>query len=368
MPSSFGDAVVDAFFDAIALPETHGLVLDVGANNGDWSRALMDRAAKANLTGSIRFVLIEPQPEFQPRLHRLARRFEGSEVLQAAAWTDAGNLTFHSTKFSEAASLLKPGAGWHVRALHTVRTFDLASSLRSWTFGARGAHSVRPKVLAKLDIEGAEFKVLPRALLSGALCHVHFILIEWHLNRLARAEMLSGFGLRRSFDSQLMLGCRAPPQLVEHDDYFENNFGLPVPGLAELTARHDGDGVPAEMKERIGKYAPADAAEPGGDSTRARADLRLERGVAGFCAKTVSSWAGSCETGTIGNWQLPAGEYAGGWSAAAAACAMRCRRCARCRYVSVSLHWRDCGWFERCDLTRLRTEIDGFRTFAIAAQ
>jgi hypothetical protein len=36
-------------------------------------------------------------------------------------------------------------------------------------------------VIAKMDVEGAEYVVLPHMLSHGSLCHIDFIMIEWHL-------------------------------------------------------------------------------------------------------------------------------------------------------------------------------------------
>ena len=41
----------------------------------------------------------------------------------------------------------------------------------------RGRH---PPVIMKLDAEGAEYSVMPGLILSGALCKMKMIIIEWH--------------------------------------------------------------------------------------------------------------------------------------------------------------------------------------------
>ena len=48
----------------------------------------------------------------------------------------------------------------------------------------------------RLDIEGAEFSVIPRLLVSGVLCRVDFMLVEWHLHRVVRSKLMDGFALR----------------------------------------------------------------------------------------------------------------------------------------------------------------------------
>jgi len=44
-----------------------------------------------------------------------------------------------------------------------------------------------PPVMMKLDIEGAEFVVMPALMVSGALCHVDLVFAEWHDDRMRLA-------------------------------------------------------------------------------------------------------------------------------------------------------------------------------------
>ena len=46
-----------------------------------------------------------------------------------------------------------------------------------------------------------------------------------------------------------------------------------------------------------------------------------------------------------------------------AACTKRCLNCPRCRYVSLSVTYRDCSWYESCDLTRTTLFAD-FQSWA----
>ena len=94
----------------------------------------------------------------------------------------------------------------------------------------------------KLDIEGAEYAVLPRLLMSGVLCRVSFMHVEWHLNNLPLAQRFDGFALRKAFDSLLKAGCATNPggrpKRFLHEEYRTKNFDELVPGLWEEGARH----------------------------------------------------------------------------------------------------------------------------------
>ena len=68
-----------------------------------------------------------------------------------------------------------------------------------------------------------------------------------------------------------------------------------------------------------------------------------------WCAN--SSWRpGFCEWAPSAGGDCERGGNMGSWAgiASAAACAARCRGCARCAYVSYSPNDHDCSWFRRC--------------------
>lgn len=81
--------------------------------------------------------------------------------------------------------------------------------------------------------------------------------------------------------------------------------------------------------------------------------------VAGYCA--VTEGAGDCAHGSSGCWQGLAN---------LSACAARCERCARCRFVSYSRELNDCSWYARCPLlrrARLLQRPASFTTFGVVA-
>lgn len=91
----------------------------------------------------------------------------------------------------------------------------------------------------------------------------------------------------------------------------------------------------------------------------------LDRAVHGHCGITGSS-EGDCEIGLNGAFGLNPADVQGGWKAAAAACVARCQGCARCRFVTVSLEFRDCSWYHKCDLRSIKPERP-FRTGRVDA-
>ena len=87
----------------------------------------------------------------------------------------------------------------------------------------------------------------------------------------------------------------------------------------------------------------------------------LHRSVEGYCDTTeVSSNAGACVQDRMGSVQLR--DVSRGWLPAVKACLQHCHSCTNCKFISVSLKFKDCSWFRACDVTRLRHEVSTFRT------
>ena len=76
----------------------------------------------------------------------------------------------------------------------------------------------------------------------------------------------------------------------------------------------------------------------------------LSNASPGHCGETTSA-RGDCSSGFIGNLGLTSAE-ASNWTTAASACLDKCASCARCRYISVSLQWRDCSWYAACPMQK----------------
>jgi len=239
--SQQGEAAIDQFVSLVhaAYPAQTGFVIDVGANNGQWARHVLERVRAYGKRMRVEPILFEPQKEYAESLRQLAFDWGGT-FHPAAAWTRATNLSFYLSHFKEASSLSeqlaltfsKPEVNTRARRV-TVPTVDLARVLRNCVQRARGG-----PIMVKLDVEAAEYDLLPRLLITGALCRCTFLLVEWHLNALPPERRMQGVLLRNALDKLLARGCFRPPQLIIHDEDFLNNFGEPIPGLSELAARY----------------------------------------------------------------------------------------------------------------------------------
>ena len=140
-----------------------GVVLDVGANDGTWTRSWAKQRhhfLKAKKT--LDMYIFEPQPVFSARLNRTAYEL-GATFMPAAAWKTDGHLNFHFSKQgSTSASLLSTSSRLNHGSLK-VPAVDLASYI-SRVVSKPSKSTVS---LMKLDVEGERLCAL-NARLSSA--------------------------------------------------------------------------------------------------------------------------------------------------------------------------------------------------------
>ena len=71
----------------------------------------------------------------------------------------------------------------------------------------------------------------------------------------------------------------------------------------------------------------------------------LSRAVVGHCGITTST---GCGTGKHGSFHVPLRAWLMGWTMATHNCLSQFHSCPRCRFVTVSVRYRDCSWYEHC--------------------
>lgn len=247
------------------------IIFDIGANDGSWSRSVHDLTKRTPKT-RVQFHVFEPQPRFAEQLQGMVANMPGSIYHEAAAWLDdSKNLTFFLSRRSHSASL-KPIVAHHQGVPRrgptnvSVRTVNLLSYLDQVLPPVPRANETL--AIVKLDVESAEFELLPALLSTGVLCRVHMLLIEWHLNALPASARLAGLSLRLSLSSVLQHGCSAlqrghhtrwangatPGPVLIHEGAPLNNWQLEVPGLWDVALYHNGTPVPGQPPSRMIAY------------------------------------------------------------------------------------------------------------------
>ncbi|KAL1515670.1 hypothetical protein AB1Y20_002287 [Prymnesium parvum] len=243
------------FLEAANKPGSHGVMLDVGANDGGSTLSVMKGLCKwsfANLccskkapppVSSLTFITFEPQPKFRSNLvdlHAASGLCDTHkyEFYPAAAWSETTNLSFVERRDSR-ASLLEAVkvSRKHGDRMTQVPTLDLASFINkklNWT----------DLNFLKFDVEVAEYSLLPNLLTRGALCPFDYFFVEWHLLFVNESQRLEAVALRLAFDSLIEKGCPPRPRgrrVFEHDET-ENNKLVKVPGLTERARWQNGHG------------------------------------------------------------------------------------------------------------------------------
>ena len=281
------------------------------------------------------------------------------------------------------------------------------------TLGARApavaATALSAIIVAKIDVEAAEYEVLPHLLAAGALCNVRHLLVEWHphvrgdaYGARVRAAVNASLGGRRMIGGSIDggEGCKLP-QMSEVDDNTFIADGkswpnasvcastaaqplMPVAGSTASVTKHIAGSTASVTKHVAGSTASVaarieqplagarglkrrrgTAATPTGRKSRyVSVSLNLSVPTPGFCRFSEPGWEGDCEHGEQGNWPLKR------WPSlnSLEGCVARCRACSRCRYVSYaprsSSDLGDCSWYFHCATLsgRLSTRFAGFTT------
>ena len=152
----------------------HGLaeleyVVDVGANEGRWSAAVLALARPRRL------IAVEPSPAILPRLHATIGGAEAVSIVEAIAGSSTGETTLYVTSHNHNTSSARPrsdemdalyGGGYAVDAEVTVRATTLDEITRD----------LENVSLLKVDVQGAEGLVLDGAAVT--LRKTRWLLIE----------------------------------------------------------------------------------------------------------------------------------------------------------------------------------------------
>jgi Methyltransferase FkbM domain len=118
----------------------------------------------------------------------------------------------------------KSGAIENVRSLHLSKWLDnhvRGRIIPKVPHGGEHAHKIGPRVVMKMDIEGAEYEVLPDLITSGALCgSVDFWFGEFH--RFEKELVNSYYNpLKKSKH------CRTKFQEIDDEAYLRDGVSLP---------------------------------------------------------------------------------------------------------------------------------------------
>ena len=153
------------------------IYLDLGANHGVTIRDYLNRHPQTLVHA------FEPNPTLAADLQQqFAPSSSQVHVVAAAAWIYDGEIELYPGAVSDQSSTVLTGKihipDWRVDydAPMRVRCIDFDRWLRENTATDDDVH-------LKMDIEGAEYRVLERCLESGSLRRIRAARIEWHHDR-----------------------------------------------------------------------------------------------------------------------------------------------------------------------------------------
>ena len=151
--------------------------VDLGANHGHTVRRF-----KAENPSFIVFAF-EPTPSLADKLRQDFKAHDSNvHVMEYAAWITDGIVNFYFGTASDQSSTVLIGKrtspNWSVNyeLPYRAQSIDLDRWLRENT-------SEDDLIVLKMDIEGAEYKVLKRLLDTGMLKRISDLRVEWHWNR-----------------------------------------------------------------------------------------------------------------------------------------------------------------------------------------
>ena len=150
--------------------------VDLGANHGvTVENFLRDQPATEVFA-------FEPAPELAKELREKFSNHTNVHIIEAAAWVADEKITFYPGDQSDKSSTLLTGKSetspWKIRydSGFDVQGIDIAKWLLNHT-------SDDDLVVMKMDVEGSEYRLLPRLMETKALSRLREIRVEWHWDR-----------------------------------------------------------------------------------------------------------------------------------------------------------------------------------------
>lgn len=244
--------------------------LDIGSNLGVQVRKLFEQAkypnaqiagafneyfgnpdfrSKPSAETGICAIGFEANPAWQKRLKGLEQTYQRHGwhvqflVPQAVSDVDNENITFYVDNtpghHDWGASISRAQASGSSKRDHrkqdtsyevTVQTLDISKFIRS-----KVLFTPKQQVVAKLDIEGAEYNVLPKMLEAGLLCkgNIDNIFIEWHPHWQGESMKHKYLTLKESLLHQIQHAnyCdgAAGTTMLEIDDESYGSDGMSLP-------------------------------------------------------------------------------------------------------------------------------------------
>ena len=146
-----------------------GTVIDVGANNGQFSSAI------CSILPGIQIIAFEPLPDSYKALCKKLKRHARFKAFQVALGEERNKIAFWRNRFAKASSIL-PMADLHKQAFPWTSSAEPINVEMHRLDDYCSELSLEPKVLLKIDVQGYEDKVLSGA--TNMLEKIEYVLVE----------------------------------------------------------------------------------------------------------------------------------------------------------------------------------------------
>lgn len=188
----------------------------------------------------------EPNRVHTERLINLQQRYRNSSYpcvifTDTAIGTEDGTIDFYndpSISIQWGASTIK----WQNNTVATTSLLVDANRFLHQTilhWKKTSSYTNKTKVIAKMDIEGGEFEVIPTMLAHGSLCLIDFMFLEWHHRFIPNAE--EEIEKMLVFMTSHSKHCKFKLLDLDDETYaFDNNFPLPPETRKLLSATTKG--------------------------------------------------------------------------------------------------------------------------------
>jgi len=152
------------------------IFIDLGAYHGQMAQRFLSKKENPN---EWECILFECNPLLSDYKYSLANAF----IIKKAAWIEDGEIPFYLSKTHPAMS---QGSSCYEKKLTgnldkerpvNVQTIDFSQWLKD-----RFDH--RDYIVLKMNIEGAEYKILPKMFLDGTINLISEIYIQWHWQKI----------------------------------------------------------------------------------------------------------------------------------------------------------------------------------------
>lgn len=122
---------------------------------------------------------------------------------------------------------LSSRSSYNVNSINASRLVESVSERCCWddTFPTRK----KPAIVMKMDIEGAEYEVIPQLIKTGMICRIDLIFVEWHIQHKNFPSSLQAKARRKQ--EQLYRAvkmCPRPPVISDYDDESYLSDGQPL--------------------------------------------------------------------------------------------------------------------------------------------